>query len=91
MGVATARIRFDADLHGLVGRAEAGGGFVGMGVVAVADQQAMLAFHRFGRADEIIARQGRCDHAVHRGGADLIALVPSAVDEELQRAGGLTA
>ena len=62
-----------------------------MGVVAVADQKPVLALDRFGRADEIVARQGRGDHAVHRGGADLIALVPGAVDQKLQRARGLAA
>src|ERR1700730_14690819 len=35
-------------------------------------------------------QRGR-DHAVHRGGADLIALVPGAVDQNLQRARGLAA
>ena len=43
------------------------------------------------RADEIVARQRRGDDAVHRGGADLVALVPGAVDQELQRARGLAA
>ena len=62
-----------------------------MGVVAVADQQAVLALDRFGGADEIVARQGGRDHAVHRGGADLVALVPGAVDQELQRSRGLAA
>src|SRR3954453_15456725 len=62
-----------------------------MRVVAIADQEAMLAFDRFGSADEIVTRKRRGDHAVHRGGADLVALVPCAVDEELQRAGGLAA
>ena len=63
----------------------------GCGVVAVADQKAVLALDRFGRADEIVARQRGRDHAVHRGGADLVALVPGAVDQELQRARGLAA
>ena len=62
-----------------------------MRVVAVADQQAVLALDGFGRADEIVARQCRGDHAVHRGSADLIALVPGAVDQELQRARRLAA
>ena len=91
MGVAAARIGFNADLHGLVGRAEARDRLVRMGVVAVADEQAVLAFDRFGRADEVVARQRGGDHAVHGGGADLIALVPGAVDQELQRARGLAA
>ncbi len=51
----------------------------------------MLALDRFAGADEIIARQRGRDHAVHRGGADLIALVPGAVDQKLQRARGLAA
>src|SRR6266550_3884814 len=62
-----------------------------MSVVAVADQQPMLAFDRFRRTYEFVARQRRGDHAVHRGGADLVALVPGAVDEKLQRASGLAA
>ena len=48
VGVAAARIGFDADLHGLVDLAEAGDRLVGMGVVAVADQEAVLALDRFG-------------------------------------------
>jgi len=62
-----------------------------MGVVAVADQKAMLALNRLDCADEIVARQRRGDHAVHRGGADLVALVPGAVDQKLQRTRGLAA
>ncbi len=62
-----------------------------MGVVAVADQKAVLALDQLGRADEIITRQRRRDHAVHGGGADLVALVPGTVDQELQRARGLAA
>ena len=51
----------------------------------------MLALDRFGRADEFVARKRRGDHAVHRGSADLIALVPGAVDQKLQRARRLAA
>ena len=91
VGVAATRIRLYADLHGLVDLAEPGGRLVGMRVVAVADQQAVLAFDQLGRADEFVARQGRGDHAVHGGGADLVALVPGAIDQKLQRARGLAA
>src|ERR1700754_5236328 len=62
-----------------------------MRVVAVADQEAMLAFDRFGRADEVIARQRRRDHSVHGGGAHFVALVPGTVYQELQRPRGLAA
>ena len=51
----------------------------------------MLALDRLGCADKVVARQGRRDHAVHRGRADLVALVPAAIDQELQRAGRLAA
>src|SRR6202034_4284747 len=91
VSVAATRIGFDADLHGLIDLAEARDGLVRMRIVAVADQKAMLALDRFAGANEIIARQGRGDHPVHRGGADLITLVPGAVDQKLQRARGLTA
>ena len=91
MGIAAARIGLYADLHGLVDLAETGDRLVRMRVVAVADQKAVLALDRFGGADKIIARQSRRDHAVHGGGADLVALVPGAVDQELQRARGLAA
>src|SRR3954451_5780243 len=91
MGIAAARIRFYADLQRLIGLAAAGCGLVRMRVVAVADEQAVLALDRFRRADEIVARQRGGDYAVHRGGADLIALVPGAVDQKLQRARGLAA
>ena len=91
MGVAAARIGFDADLHGLVAVAEPFDGLVGMGVVAIADQQAVLALDRFRGADKIIARQRRRDHPVHGGGANLIALVPGSVHQKLQRARGLAA
>ena len=43
MGIAAARIRFYADLERLIDLAEAGDSLVRMRVVAVADQQAMLA------------------------------------------------
>ena len=75
----------------LVGLAEPGDRLVRMRVVGVAGEQAVLALDRFARADEIVARQRRGDHAIHRGGADLVALVPGAVDQELQRARGLAA
>src|SRR5258708_12788207 len=91
MGIAAARIGLYADPHGFVDLTKSGDGLFGMGVVAVADQQAMGALDRSGRTDEIAARQGRCDYAVHRGGADLVALVPGPVDEKLQRACGLAA
>ena len=48
VGVAAARIGLYADLHGLIDLAEPGGRLVGMRVVAVADQQAVLALDRFG-------------------------------------------
>ena len=91
MGVAAARIRLHANLERLIDLAEAGSRLVGVRVVAVADQKAMLALDRLDCADEIVARQGGRDHAVHRGGADLVALVPGAVDQKLQRARGLAA
>ena len=62
-----------------------------MGVVAIADQQTVLALDRFGGADKIIARQRCRDYPVHGGGADLIALVPGSVHQKLQRACGLAA
>src|SRR6202042_2086448 len=43
VGIATARIRLYADLHGLVDLAEIGDRLFRMRVVAIADQQAMLA------------------------------------------------
>src|SRR6185436_8259866 len=64
---------------------------VGMRVVAVADQQAVLALDRFARADKVVARQRGGDDTVHRSRTDLVALVPGAVDEELQRTRGLAA
>ena len=57
MGVAAARIGFYADLQRLIGLAEAGDSLVGMGVVAVADEETMLALDGFGRTDEIVACQ----------------------------------
>ena len=57
MGVAATWIGLYADLHGLVDLAEIGDGLFRMRVVAIADEQAMLALDRFGRADEIVARQ----------------------------------
>src|SRR5436190_6945522 len=57
MGVTAARIWFYADLHGLVSCAELRDRLVGMAVVAIADQEAVLALHRFGCSNEIVARQ----------------------------------
>src|SRR5215212_11913862 len=91
MGIAAARIRFYANLQRLIDLAEAGDSLVGMRVVAVADKKAMLALDRFGCAEKVVARQRGGDDAVHRGGPDLIALVPGAVDQKLQRARGLAA
>ena len=51
----------------------------------------MLAFDRFRRADEIVARKRCGNHAVHRRRANLVALVPGAIDEKLQRASRLAA
>ncbi|MGY3107283.1 hypothetical protein ACVWW7_003910 [Bradyrhizobium sp. LM6.9] len=62
-----------------------------MRIVGVAGEQAVLALDRFRRADEIVARQRCGNYAVHRGGADLVALVPGAIDQKLQRARGLAA
>src|SRR6185437_16478728 len=59
--------------------------------VAVADEQAVLALDRFGRTDKVVARERGGDHAIHGGGADLVTLVPGAVDQKLQRARGLAA
>src|SRR6185312_15097723 len=52
---------------------------------------AMLALDRFARSDKVVACQRGGDYAVHRSRPDLVALVPGAVDEELQRARGLAA
>src|SRR5579863_7051865 len=79
VGIAAARIGFYADLHRLVDLAETGDGLVGMSIVAIANEKAVLAFDRLDRTDEIIARQGRSDHTVHRGSSDLVAFVPGAV------------
>ncbi|CKY52847.1 Uncharacterised protein [Mycobacterium tuberculosis] len=57
VGIAAARIRLYADLHRFINVAETGHGLVRMRVVAVTDQQAVLAFDRFRRADESLARQ----------------------------------
>ncbi len=91
VGVAAARIGFDSDLHGFIGAAEAGDGFCRVGVIGVADQQPVLAFHGFSGSDKSLLGECRGDHAVHGGGADLVALVPGAVDQKLQRSGGLAA
>src|SRR4029077_13068098 len=76
VGIAATWIGLYTDLERLIGLAEAGGRLLGMGIVAVADQQPVFAFDRFGRADKLVARQCGGDYAVHCGGADLIALVP---------------
>jgi len=49
----------------------------------------MLAFDRFRSADETFAGQRRGDQPVHGCRANLIALVPATIDEELQRPGRL--
>src|SRR4029077_6862734 len=64
MGIAAARIGLYANLERLIDLAEASGRLVGMGVVAVADQEAVFALDRLGRADEIVTRQRRGDDAV---------------------------
>src|SRR5439155_4986663 len=91
VGVAAARIRLHADLERLIDLAEAGSCLVGVRVVAVADEEAVLALDGFARTDKVVARQRGGDDAVHRGSANLVALVPGAVDQKLQRARGLAA
>ena len=83
MGIAAARIGFYADLHGSRRSSQARRPPCRDVRVGVAGEQAVLAFDRFRRAEEIFARQRRGDNAVHRGSANLEVLVPGAVDEEL--------
>ncbi len=91
VGVAAARIGLHRDVQRFPVLAEPGDRALGMRRVGVADQQAMAALDGLGRAAEALGRQGRRDQAIHRRLADLPALVPGAVLQELQRAGRLAA
>jgi hypothetical protein len=64
-------------------------GALGVRVRRVGAHEAVLAFERLGRALESIAHQTRGHQAVQGGPANLMALGPGAVGEELQAAGCL--
>ena len=89
MAVAAGGIGLHRGVHQLELVAEALQGALRRRVRGIGPEEAGLAFEGLGGAAEALARQGRGGEAVHRAPADLEALGPGAVGQELQAAGGL--
>ncbi len=85
MGVAAGRIGLYPDPHRLPHRAKIGDRTLGARGVAVALEEAVSAFQRIGRPLEPIGGEARRHQTLHGSLAHLIALVPGAVLEELER------
>ena len=92
MGVAAARIRLYANLERLIGFAEAGGRLVGMRVVAVAARGSpCLPSTDSVEPTKSLRASVAAMTPFIAAAPDLVALVPGAVDQKLQRACGLAA
>ncbi len=89
VAIAAGRIGFDRGLHQLPRGAEVLQGTLGRRVGGVGTHETMRPFEGLGGALEALAHQGGGNQAVAGGPADLGALGPGAVDQELQAAGAL--